>query len=453
MEAVAARSARLTWLAVILAATLTVSLLRVGADARWLAAMGRAVVHTGSIPSRIPYAVAPSSHWTNVPVLGELSFYGLESAFGDRGLVLFQLIAVVAALALLGIDMRRARTSDPARALVLVLVLFAAAPAFIVVRSQVFSLVLFPLLLLLLRAERRAPSRRIWLLVPLVALWSNLHGAVLVGLLVAAVYLLVDRVRLQPVVSVIVLASCLGALFMTPALLRTPAYYRGVLESEAARRGFGLWAPLSPHSVFDVVFVLVAVPLVMLALRQRPPMWELVALALLAGATVHANRNSVWFAFLIGTPAARGLTARVRRDIPVRRPIWNVCLAGAAVMLLGAAVHTPVAVGAGPRLLSRTAALADGRPVLADELDAEQLALDGQHVWIANPMDAFASVEQRAYLDWLEGRAGGDRLLRAQTPVVLVTVGTPAQKRLARDRAYRAVARDRDSILYLRRSN
>ena len=55
------------------------------------------------------------------------------------------------------------------------------APALLVVRSQLFSLALFPLLVLLLRGEARAPSRRIWLLVPLVALWSNLHGGVLLA--------------------------------------------------------------------------------------------------------------------------------------------------------------------------------------------------------------------------------------------------------------------------------
>ena len=98
---------------------------------------------------------------------------------------------------------------------------FAAAPALLIVRSQLFSLAFFPLLVLLLREEARRPSRRVWLLVPLVALWSNLHGGVLLGIAVAGTYLLLSRARQQPVVAAGVLAGMAIALFATPALAQT----------------------------------------------------------------------------------------------------------------------------------------------------------------------------------------------------------------------------------------
>src|SRR5207253_7578114 len=151
---------------------------------------------------------------------------------------------------------------------------------------------LYCLLLLLLRSEARAPSRRIWLLVPLTALWSNLHGAVLVGLAVAAIYLLVARLHREPVLALGVLAGSVLALFLTPALTDTGSYYLGVMRSEAAVRGIGMWAPLSPHSPFDVLFVALAVPLIVLALRSSLQRWELVCIAALAAAAVHAARNS-----------------------------------------------------------------------------------------------------------------------------------------------------------------
>ena len=59
----------------------------------------------------------------------------------------------------------------------------------VAIRGQLFSLPLFAACALLLRAETREPSRRIWLLVPLLALWGNLHGAVLTGAAVAGAYL------------------------------------------------------------------------------------------------------------------------------------------------------------------------------------------------------------------------------------------------------------------------
>ena len=48
--------------------------------------------------------------------------------------------------------------------------------------ASLFSLALFPVLLALLESESRAPRRRIWFSVPLLALWGNLHGEELAGL-------------------------------------------------------------------------------------------------------------------------------------------------------------------------------------------------------------------------------------------------------------------------------
>src|SRR5207248_2666630 len=136
----------------------------IGADARWLAALGRIIVHRGGIPDGIPYASAPSSGWHNVPVLAELILRGLTSAAGDRGLL---------------------------------------------------------------------------------AAWPNLHGAGLVGLAVAAAYLIFERGRRQPLLAAAAFLVSAVALCATPALQHTPDYYAGLVRNEAARRGEGLWAPLS----------------------------------------------------------------------------------------------------------------------------------------------------------------------------------------------------------------
>src|SRR5206468_151568 len=163
-----------------------------------------------------------------------------------------------------------------------------------IVRAQLFSLVLFCALLLLLRTEAAAPSRRIWLLVPLIALWANLHGAVLVGLAVAAAYLLLDRVRCDRLLAGAVLCCSALALFLTPALGSSGDYYLGVLRSEAAQRGEGMWAPLSLHAPFDVAFIVFGVPLLFFALRSGLRLWELVCAAAFVALTLHASRNAIW---------------------------------------------------------------------------------------------------------------------------------------------------------------
>jgi hypothetical protein len=441
---------RLTWLAVYFGAGACALLAGIGADARWLAALGREIVERGGIPEGVPYAAAPSVEWVNVPVLGELIFHGLQSLGGDRGLVLAQVVAASAALALLAFDMRARRVPDAAGAVVLLAVFFAAAPALIIARAQMFSLVLFCATLLLLRSETRAPSRRIWLLVPLVALWANVHGAVLVGLAVAGAYLVLERIRREPVVVLGVWTASVCALLLTPAFLDSGDYYLGVLRSEAAVRGEGMWAPLSPHSPFDVLFVALAVPLVAFALRSRLRLWELACVAAFATMTIHAGRNSVWLIFLVAAPAAAGLgRSRLASFSLAPKREFIVSVVPAALFVAGV-LHAPPHDGASARVRQQAAVLAAGAPILADGLDAERLALDGERVWIANPLDAFAARDQRLYLDWINARPEGDTLLREAGRVVLVTRGSASQLRLARDPGFLRVANDERAVIYLR---
>ena len=387
----------------------------IGADARWLVAMGRIVVEDGSVPDGVPYAAAASSGWHNVPVLAELAFYGLHAAFGDHGLLLAQLVAVIAAFTLLAVGIVRAGISHAAAAVSLLLVAVASLAPIAVIRVQLFSLVLFPLLLLLLRNQTRTPNRQIWLVVPLLALWSNLHGAVLVGIAVTGAYLLLERARRQPLQSAALLVASGLALLATPALWGTASYYGGVLQNEAAARGVGLWAPLSLTSPFDLAFLAAGLPLVVLALRNRPRLWELAALAGLLLLTAQSARGGVWLAFMLALPAAQGL--RRIRDRPLR--FSAPLLATAAAVAIAAFVRGPLPIGLTNELIDRTLRDAAGTPILAEPIAAEQLAAAGGKVWLANPLDAFSAGDQRLYLDWLDGEPAGDALLTQVSYIVV----------------------------------
>jgi hypothetical protein len=440
---------RLSWLAVAAGSALCATAAAVGADARWLAALGSAIADARAIPASIPYATAPTHDWANVPVLGELVFHWLEALGGDRALVAAQAAAVAAMLAFVLRDMRGAGASDAASALVLVAIPFATVSSLFVVRAQLFSLPLFALALLLLRAETRRPTWHIWLFVPLVALWSNLHGAVLTALVLASVYLVVERMRHDHWVALGVLLASWAALFATPALARTGHYYVGVLQSEPAQSGFGLWAPLSLRSPLDMLLVAVALPLLWLAVRARPKTWELLCAVLLIAATVHVGRNSVWLVLFLAAPAARGLGFRAAA--PARRMMLVCAWIVPVVLFATAFTRAPQQTVAGEHLRGKASRLAVGHAILADAENAEQLALDGRRVWIANPIDAFDRREQHLYVSWLAGRPAGDAALRRHD-VVLVQIDAPAQRRLAHNTAFREVARDNVSVLYRRAS-
>ncbi len=422
---------------------------QVGADARWLAALGAEIARLGEIPRGIPYAAFSSAGWHDAPALSQLAFHGLEAGLGERGLVLAQVLAVALALTALSLDLRRQGAADLPSSLVILLASAASASTLLVVRAQLFSLALFPWLVFVLRREERAPSWRMWLLPPLLALWSNLHGGALLGLGVVAAYLLVGRLRRQPGVALAALLACSLALLATPAHLHTVAYYRSVLGSEAAVRGEGLWAPLSWTRPFDLAFLTLGIPLVLAAARARRPLWEGIVLLALTGAAAHSGRNAVWLVLFAAAPAGRWLTgSRSWQLAPPRRlvPVAAALLAGAIGLGLA---RPPAAATASSELRLLAAAVARDAPILADAENAEALALDGRRVWIANPLDAFPRTLQRAYLDWLAGRAPPEAVA-PRARVVLVALGTPAQLRLARSRTFREVGRDEQAVLYAR---
>jgi hypothetical protein len=427
--------------AVLLLVGVAAALGGVGADARWLVALGRAIASDWSIPDGVPFASAASDQWHNVPVAGELGLDSLYALLGDRGLVLGQIAAVTIALGIARFD-ARARTPDDARvALALVVAASAVLPALLIARSQLFSLMLFPLLVALLRADDRARSNRIWLVVPLIAIWSNLHGAVLVGLVVLAAFLAFSRARETPLVAAGVFAASLAALCATPQREQTPHYYIGVLGNEAAKRGYGLWAPISITKPFDIILVLGATLLVVFALKSRPRLWEALVIVALAVLSVRAARSGVWLALFALAPAAQTLPA-------LRIGITRVAaIAGCGLLLLGV-VRGPLELGARHQLVERALAIAHGTPVLADATYGEQVALAGGRIWTGNPLDAFREPTQRLYLDWLEGKAEGDAAFTRSGPVALVRWGSPAQKRLRSMSRARLVEKAEDVALY-----
>jgi hypothetical protein len=327
----------------------------------------------------------------------------------------------------------------------LLLAALGTLPSLAIARVQMFSLVLFPILCALLRAEARSPSRRIWLAVPLLALWSNLHGAALLGLAVTLAYLACSRLRTEPATAIAVGAASVVAMCLTPALANTPAYYAGLLTNVAAERGQGMWGPLSPTSPLDLIFAAAAIALLVRCRRGRPQLWEWAVVAALAVLTVQASRNGVWLCLFLLVPAARAIEPK-RTWRPVAGPAAAVSLA-----VIGFAfVRGPDPSGMSPPLLARALVLAHGSPVLAEGQIAEQVALAGGRIWAGNPIDAFSRADQATYLDWLAGQPGGRRALTAPVRVVLVLRGSPAQQLMAGTLGFVAVGGDRRTAIYER---
>src|SRR5205085_11962611 len=111
---------------------------------------------------------------------------GMARAYAAAGPVGLNLVRVACLGAVIALIWRRlAQFKPPARRFDAVLVVgtlgvYARAQQ---VRPQLFSLLLFTLLLTILTdVDRTGDRRRLLLIAPLMALWANLHGGWIVGL-------------------------------------------------------------------------------------------------------------------------------------------------------------------------------------------------------------------------------------------------------------------------------
>jgi hypothetical protein len=167
----------------------------------------------------------------------------------------------------------------------------------------------------------------------------------------------------------------------------------------------------------------------------------------LAVMTVKTGRSGIWLLLFLGPLSARGFKLRSFWDrlLPA---LGTVAVAGLAFAL----VRGPLP-GVAPPLIARAIAAAHGSPVLADNILAEQVALAGGRVWLANPIDAFSKHDQDIYLDWMDGRPGAMEAIGRRVDVVLTLHGSPAERLMSSDQSFQVIASGRTAEMYVRRKH
>lgn len=450
-----AESQRWTLFAITASLALLAGFARIGGDWDWMIAMGDYVRAEGTVPDSVPFAEADTSGWHNVPLLAQL-VTSIINDVGGRSAVFFHLGAVALTLSILASTARSRGASDGVVAGVIAAVVLGSLPALVIVRAQTYSLVLFALLVALVASQSRRPDPKVWWAVPLILVWGNLHGAALLGVCVLGAYLLFGRLRTRPRESLAVGIASLAVLCVTPQLWNTPLYYYGVFDNVSAQRAEGLWARPSLNAPLDVLMLVIAGLTLVQMLRFRRKAWEYVAVLGLCLATVSAARHGVWLLFLLAIVSAG---RQVRREENVTRDLKNVRWALSVVPLATVAlvVAVPVAavrgdavLGAPPEVVTTVSSVAEDRVVLAPAPLSEALAVAGVRLWAGNPLDAFAQVDQAAYLDFLDG-SDGARDAVAEADVVVVQRGSPQAAVVSDDPKFVATPCAEDWICYVRR--
>jgi len=290
---------------------------------------GRCIVQHGIPHQNLITVASYRTAWEDQQWLAHVLFYATWSAGGYRLLAAASAVLVTAGFGLLALLMLR-RGVPPTRAFAWTAAAYIVALGSIGIRAQSFAYPCFAAVLWLLLADDRAPRLRprTWLVIPVLVLWANTHGSVLLGAGLACLYAgyralkAAARREYGAIPLFLAFGAAAGA-----AVVCTP-YGPGVIQdyarflgNPALSRNIVEWAtpsPLDPYSWAFFALIPAVVIAVALAWRRgtRPdPLLCGIALVLLAVAFT-AVRNQQWFAFGGSLLAADTLARSNGRRVP-----------------------------------------------------------------------------------------------------------------------------------------
>ncbi len=144
---------------------------------------GQDLWHTGKIIQSDPYSYLTGDQlWINHEWLAEVIFSLAFGQAGPAGLVALKATVSLLIAALIFRHLCRQGLTPLRAGILLVALISLLIRGLITVRPQLFTLLFFSLILLLVHHLEHGHRRWLWGTPPLFALWTNLHGGVLAGL-------------------------------------------------------------------------------------------------------------------------------------------------------------------------------------------------------------------------------------------------------------------------------
>ncbi len=290
-------------------------------------AAGRAIAESGHIPRTDSWSfTAAGRPWHNHEWLSGLVFWKWTEHLGVESLVIWQW-AVLAATSVLLFDLLR-RWCGPVLAFVSLLGTLWVASPFFDIRPHLWSLLGFALLLRL----TLVPSGAALALPAVFALWANLHGGVVFGLMALAVIVAAQSLSSETAKPVRrrgqgLFVACLLATLLNPFGWRVLTYPLSLAAAgrTPTRQYLVEWtSPLLPGGIVSPAFLPVLAVTVILGLtlgtnREQRRQPESVACLLLVMLTAAMALTSRRFIPLFGIAAAL-LQARA---VPLLFPRWR----------------------------------------------------------------------------------------------------------------------------------
>lgn len=308
----------------------------------WLTLMaGREVIDHGLPDTETITVLGEGATWTDQQWLAQVAFYGAHALGGIRAVLLADVALVLVTLAL-GIATARASGATARSTFLVALLAVTAGPWGWTVRAQATALPLFAAALwLLVDAARGGPRRRTLLVLPLLVVWANLHGSVVLGALLAVILGAIELARRRGGwIPPLLIATSPLCVLASPYATRLPAYYDLMLVDAPFADMLREWSWSSPSWTTFLFYLLGGLTALLLALpaaRRRLTLFELVVVVVTLVGAVQAVRGVIWFALAAAAILPMAFDGLIRRA-DVEAPRLNRIISLGAVTGLGAAV-------------------------------------------------------------------------------------------------------------------
>jgi hypothetical protein len=432
---------------------------------------GGEILASGRIPTTDTWTFTMQGQpWVDQQWGAQVMLWIVESIGGWIGLAVFRAAlvgAIFGSTALIavkrGLDVRTA-------AVVGLLAFVVAAPA-LALRPQLFGMLAFVAVLLLV-TDRRGHPQRLLLVPVIVAIWANLHGSFFLGPLVLGLAWLEDVHDRRPEArrTLIIAGLSAATACLTPTGPLVWVYAAGLSSNPSVTARITEWQPTSLRDVPGLLFFASALAIAVLIARsgRRIPWPTLAWLGVFFVIGAYAQRGLAWWPIAAVAATAGTLIpaipSRARTETLSMRRL-NALVAGVVVLaavvalpsgrspLPGALVSTELAAPAPPGL---TASLRDlARP--GDRLFNPQswgswfeYALPGIQVAVDSRIEMISPGVWETYEGILAGRDGwqGDLAGWGVTHVVIEADQTGFRDRLTAA-GWRAVYEDADGTLLI----
>jgi hypothetical protein len=314
----------------------------------WLSLLSGREISRHGLPSADHLTMwSAGERWIDQQWLGHLGIYGLYALGGVRLLLICHGLLAIATFALAVIAARRLGGSPRATAYVAVAAFLPVIITISELRTQLPGSMLFVLVLWLLIGQSRAPSRRAYLVFPLLAVWANVHGSVVLGAgltMLAGLVFAWEQVRTSPesrmrrwrARSLALVAGPIACVFASPYALSLVGYYHRTLLNGSFGKFVTEWRPTTLSAANVPVFLIAGVGLWLLGRAgARVSLFERLAFVAIVPGAFLALRNIGFLALV----ALLVLPRVVDGVLPRRKP------AGPSPVQLGLAIATFAGAG------------------------------------------------------------------------------------------------------------